>query len=253
MVNDCRITIRFYEELNDFIRNYSRKKEIHYTSPGRRSVKDLIESFGVPHTEVDLIMVNGSPVDFTYIVENNNRISVYPVFERLNIRGLSPLRKSPLRESRFVLDVHLGKLARDLRMLGFDTDYKTFRDDRELAEISSREKRILLTRDRQLLMRKIVRRGLIIRSDNPNNQIVEILNRLDLQDDIKPFTRCISCNGVIEKLKEESENYNMLFMKIPLKVLDWAQEYTYCPSCLKVYWKGSHYDSLMTRITNLMR
>lgn len=245
------ITIRFYEELNDFIKNFPHKCDIEFEVSSRRSIKDLIESFSVPHTEVDLILINGKPVDFNYIVKEKDRISVYPLFERLNIRGLSPLRKSPLRISRFVLDVHLGKLARDLRMLGFDSEYKTKRDDKTLAEISSREKRILLTRDRQLLMRKIVTRGLIVRSDDPRCQIVEILDRLDLREEIKPFTRCISCNGEIHPLSEENALYSELMEKVPPKVFDWVREYTYCSSCRKIYWKGSHYGSLIKRIEGL--
>ena len=245
------ITIRFYEELNDFLKNHPLKRDITHKFTGRRSVKDLIECFGVPHTEVELILVQGEPVDFSYTVQNNDRISVFPMFERLNIKGVSPLRESPLRESRFVLDVHLGKLARDLRMLGFDTDYKRFRDDSELVGISSLENRILLTRDRQLLMRKIVTHGFIIRSDDPKIQLREVLDRLDLREEIKPFTRCLICNGRIDELTNENESYSDFMKIVPPNVQIWAREYTYCPLCLKVFWKGSHYESLMKRIRQI--
>ena len=118
-----RVTIRFYEELNDFLEPSRRKSDIEIVFPERRSVKDLIESFGVPHVEVDLILVNGESVDFSRIVADGDRISVYPVFETLDIGPVTRLRPDPLREPRFVLDVHLRKLARRLRLLGFDVDF----------------------------------------------------------------------------------------------------------------------------------
>ena len=228
------ITIRFYEELNDFLKNYPLKTDIPFSFKGKRSIKDLIENFGVPHVEVDMILINGKPVRFDYIVENGDRISVYPVFERFNIGHTSLLRDYTLRTSKFVLDVHLGKLAKHLRLLGFDTDYTRFRDDPELAEISDKEHRILLTRDRQLLMRSIVQWGLIIRSDQPIQQIVEVLNKLDLWDEIKPFTRCKSCNGIIKQIPPDSNKFETLKINIPEKVLKWCSEFTYCSSCNKV-------------------
>ena len=245
------ITIRFYEELNDFIKNYPPKEDIPFSFRDRRSVKDLIESFGVPHVEVDLILVNGESVDFTYIVEDRDRISVYPVFERLDIHGLSPLRDKPLRQTRFVLDVHLGRLARDLRMLGFDCDYSNSRDDPELAAIAASEQRILLTRDRGLLKRKIVTRGLAVRSDDPAEQLVEVMTKLDLKNQICPLTRCLECNGVLEKIEKETKTFNEFRAGIPPKVLAWCNEYSHCRVCGKIYWKGSHYDTMMIRISKL--
>lgn len=243
------VTIRYYEELNDFIRNYPPREDIQFSFTGRRSVKDLIESFGVPHTEVDMILVNGDAVDFSYVVKDGDRISVYPVFERLDISGLSPLRGKPLRNSRFVLDVHLGKLARDLRMLGFDTDYAPDRDDPELAEISVSEGRILLTRDRGLLKRKIITHGLYVHSDNPELQLKEILIKLDLSGQIAPLTRCLCCNGVLKRL--EGAELERLRSDIPPKVQERQDEYSFCPACDKVFWKGDHFTSMMERIRDL--
>ena len=245
------ITIRFYEELNDFLTNYPKKQDISYSYIGMRSVKDLIENFGVPHVEVELILINGEPVTFDYHVKDRDRISVYPMFERFNMLKTSLLRDYNLRQNKFIADVHLGKLARHLRLLGFDTDYNNNRDDPELARISSEQHRILLTRDRQLLMRKIVQWGVIIRSDDPREQIVEVIKKIDLWDEIHPFTRCLSCNGIIQRLPSQSSLYDSMKSLIPLKVQLWCKEYTYCPSCKKVYWKGSHYDSLMKRIGRL--
>ena len=248
-----KIIIRFYEELNDLIPQKMRKQDIDFSFKGRRSVKDLIESFGVPHVEVDLILVNGESVDFFYIIKDNDRISVYPVFELLNIKEANRLRPSPLRDTKFVLDVHLRKLARRMRLLGFDVDYANKRDDKELADISERESRILLSRDRQLLMRRNVSRGIIIRDTDPDKQIIEILNRLNLWDKIDPFSRCIECNGAISPLSNNSVQSEELRDRIPEGVLEWCSEYFQCSGCKKLYWKGSHYEKLVSIVDHIMK
>jgi len=246
------IIIRYYEELNDFLPPDRKKRDIAFSFAGRRSVKDLIESMGVPHVEVDMILVNGTSVDFNYIVADGDRISVYPVFESLDISGVTRLRLSPLRNTGFVLDVHLRKLARMMRLLGFDVDYEDHRDDELLAEISERENRILLTCDRQLLMRKIVSRGIIIRSRNPEEQIIEVIERLQLKQLLAPFTRCIECNGCLADLIAGSPEFDSLKNRIPPGVLEWCNEYFYCPSCGRIYWRGSHYDKLKKRVDRVI-
>lgn len=160
-------TIRFYEELNDHLRGYPKKEDIVFSYKGRRSVKDLIESFGVPHCEVDLILVNSLSVAFDYSVKNGDRISVYPQFERFNLERVSKLRAEALRETKFVADVHLGKLVRKLRLLGFDTLYDQSWHDSNLVQISAEQRRVLLTCDRELLKHSIVEWGMAIRSRNP--------------------------------------------------------------------------------------
>ena len=166
-------------------------------------MKDVIESLGVPHTEVDLILVNGASVGFDYLVRDGDRVSVYPVFESLDITPLVRVRPQPLRETRFVLDIHLGKLAVFLRMLGFDSLYRNdYRDD-ELARISHAEGRILLTRDRGLLKRSLVTHGYLVRSDDPREQLAEVIHRFDLRDAIQPLERCLRCNGELEPVAKE--------------------------------------------------
>jgi uncharacterized protein len=247
-----RITIRFYEELNDFLPRDMRKRDIEHCFTGKRSVKDLVESMGVPHVEVDLILVNGESVGFDYLIEDGDRISVYPVFESFDIAGTGRLRPEPLREVRFVLDVHLRKLARQLRLLGFDVDYSEHRDDPELAEISSREGRALLTRDRRLLMRRIVTRGIIIRNTDPERQVLEVLERLQLSGMCRPFTRCIECNGGMEELEYGSDAYSLLEGNIPEGVRAWCREFYRCRDCGRLYWKGSHYDRLRARVEKIL-
>lgn len=246
------VTIRFYEELNDFIKSKLRKKQIETSYLGKRTVKDLIESFGVPHVEIDLILVNGKSVGFDYIVKDKDQISVYPVFERFDIGGLSKLDQSPLRDTRFLLDVHLGKLAKYLRLLGFDTMYKNEMDDPELARISNRTKRILLTRDRGLLKRKIVQRGLFIRNNDPYRQLVEILDKLSLWDRIQPFSRCMVCNHEIKAVEINSHEFSEIEDLIPPQVKKWCNEYYYCPNCKRAYWKGEHWKRMNEMINRLI-
>ena len=138
-------TFRFYAELNDFLVPERRFTEFAYGFLNVATVKDRIESLGVPHTEVDLILVNGQSVDFAYRVQDGDRISVYPVFEAFDIAELTRLRPEPFRDIRFVLDVHVGRVATYLRMLGFDTLYQNRCTDECLAEVSRREHRILFT------------------------------------------------------------------------------------------------------------
>jgi uncharacterized protein len=245
-----QINIRFYEELNDFLPQDQRKTDFNHKLKKARSIKDLIESIGVPHTEVDLIIVNGESVDFNYLVQDGDRISVYPVFESLDISPLkSSLRhcqQAPLREPRFVLDAHLGRLAAYLRMLGFDTLYRNNYDDPELANISADEHRILLTCDRRLLMRKQITHGYFVRSRQPQQQILEILARFDLYNNQKPFTRCMHCNGKTHAVKKQDIESQLL-----PKTKKFYDEFYQCESCGKIYWQGSHYLKMQEMINKI--
>lgn len=242
------ITLRFYEELNDFLSPEKRRIDFIMEFPSRRSVKDLVESLGVPHTEIDVILANGESVDFTYIVSDNDRISVYPVFESLDVTHLSRLRDVPLRDTRFVLDVHLGKLAKYLRMMGFDCDYSIDRNDDELARICTDEKRILLTRDRNLLKRGNITRALCIHSTVSEQQAAEVIARLDLAGSIRAFSRCMNCNGPVIELDPADIPFDA-----PEGVKKWCNEYYRCGNCLRLYWKGSHADRMSERIERIIR
>lgn len=240
-------TFRFYEELNDFLISSRRKCDFSVEFEQRNSIKDMIESLGVPHTEVDLILVNSTPVNFSYIVQDLDRISVYPVFESLDISPLVRLRPAPLRKIRFVLDAHLGKLARYLRMLGFDTLYGNDWEDHILANLSGRDDgRILLTRDIGLLKRKMITHGYFVRETRPRLQTREILRRFDLRGMIIPFRRCVHCNGEISPVKKKD-----ITDKVPAGVLRDFDEFVRCTDCQRIYWKGSHYDRMLNFIRML--
>ncbi len=233
------IRIRFYEELNDFLPPAQRKVAFLHHLKQPTSIKDTIESLGVPHPEVDLILVNGQSVGFDYPVRDGDCISVYPVFEALDITPVTRLRPVPLRVTRFVLDVHLGRLAAYLRLLGFDTLHRKDYDDPTLAEISVSERRILLTRDRRLLMRRQITHGYYVRTTQPREQLLEVLTRFDLLKAQRPFTRCLHCNGMIAAVPKAG-----ILPRLQPRTRAAYNEFWQCRSCGKVYWKGMHYRRL---------
>jgi len=241
------VSIRFYEELNDLLPNSKRKKRYKTKISGRRTVKDLIESQGIPHTEIDLILVNGKPTTFGQIMHEGDDISVYPVFESLDISSVTLLENRPLREPKFILDVHLGRLAKYLRVMGFDTLYKNNYSDDNIADISSKEKRIILTRDKGLLMRNSVQRGYWVRNTNVKDQTFEILRRFNLINQVNPFKRCMECNGVIEPVKKET-----IVDLIQPGTRKYFDEFFRCTGCKKIYWKGSHYGRMNEFISQVI-
>jgi uncharacterized protein len=210
-----------------------------------RSVKDLIESLGVPHPEVALILVDDRPVDFDHLVSGDERVAVYPPFHHIELAGVTTVRPEPV-DPRFVLDVHLGTLTRRLRLLGFDCWYRTDTDDAELARVAVDEDRILLTRDRQLLMRRVITHGYCPRSSDPDTQALEVVRRYHLGTRIDPFTRCVNCNGELVHIPK-AEVIDELPPGTRLAFDDFAR----CDDCGQVYWPGSHLeavDDFLTRV-----
>ncbi len=240
-------TFRFYAELNPFLPRSKRHTAFEHVFDGRQSIKDMIESLGVPHTEIDLILVDGQSVDFSYLVQDGDRISVYPVFEAFDIAPVLRLRPRPLRMVRFVLDIHLGRLAAHLRMLGFDTLYRNDYDDVELACISRDDHRILLTRDCGLLKRSMVTHGHYVRETNPRKQLVEIVQHFDLFRLIDPFCRCIKCNALLEVVDKA-----VVIEQLMPTTRQHYDEFRRCTECGQLYWKGSHHQHMKQLIDYVM-
>lgn len=240
-------TFRFYEELNDFLPPGKRKREFHHEFDGTPSVKDRIESLGVPHTEVDLILVDGESVGFDYRLHGGERIAVYPVFERLDIAGLTRLRPEPLRESRFVLDVHLGRLAAYLRLLGFDCRYDNHMADERIIELAAAERRIILTRDVGLLKDGRVTHGAFVYSTRPARQLREVTDRFQLERLFRPWTRCLKCNAEVEYVAPERLEDG----QVPDDVLQRCERFGRCPDCQRIYWPGSHSARLQARLAEV--
>lgn len=223
------VTIRFYGDLNHFLPIELRNQAISYPFQDTPSIKHLIEAGGIPHTEVQSILANHISVDFTYLVKDGDWIEVFPADHQ------SP----PPVDPRFILDNHLGKLATYLRILGFDCIYRNDLQDSELVQISSQNGRILLTRDRRLLMHKVITTGYCIRTLDPNDQLVEVIHRFQLQEKIKPFRRCLRCNSLLVPVSKET----ILHRLEPLTKL-YYEEFHLCTTCDRIYWKGSHYERM---------
>ena len=229
------IRIRFYAELNDFLPDQWRQRAFSYAFHGSPSVKDTIEAIGVPHTEVDVILVDDHSVAFDHLLRGGERVAVYPVFERFDVSPVTRLRPAPLRETRFVADVHLGSLARNLRLLGFDTTWERDLGDEEIVDLSCEERRIILTRDMGILKNGRVTHGYWLRNTDPARQLDEVVRALDLARDIEPYTRCMECNGELQ-----SADRSAVAHSVPLQVFLVYRDFKRCQRCHRVYWKGSH-------------
>jgi len=231
--------IRFYAELNDFLPQSRKQKCFRFTFKGYITVKDAIESLGIPHSEVDLVLVNSVSVDFAFRLKEDDYISVYPVFECFDISSVTKNGKKPLRNTRFIADAHLGKLAKYLRMLGFDTLYEPDIEDSRVISIASKEKRIILTRDKSLLKSSDVDHGYYVRSISYKEQLSELILKFDLVSQMKPFSRCIVCNHSIFKI-----NKSEILARIKNDTRKAFNEFYCCAKCDRIYWKGSHYERM---------
>lgn len=237
---------RFYEELNEFLPKEKIKKKFPVSFTGKPSVKNTIEMLGVPHTEIDLILVDGTSVDFDYRLEGGEQVSVYPVFESLDISSVIRLRPKPLRNTKFIVDVNLGKLAKKLRLLGFDTLFRNDFDDAEIVQIATREKRIILTRDKGVLKYREVTHGYWLRNTEPSLQLKEVVERLQLQNSFKPFTRCTHCNHKLRPVRKEE-----IADRLPSDTLQYYTDFWECEGCKNIYWEGSHFYSIFKWLEKL--
>jgi uncharacterized protein with PIN domain len=204
-----------------------------------RSVKDAIESVGVPHPEVDLVVVDGASVDFEHLLTGGERVAVYPMFELLDVSPLVRLRPRPLRDPRFVADVHLGKLARHLRMAGFDTLWRNDLDDDEIVRLSLSDRRTILTRDKGMLRRREVERGYFVRATESEAQLAEVIHALQLETLVAPFVRCRECNTLLEAADKAA-----VHAALPAKVREFYDVFKRCPGCGRIYWEGTHYERM---------
>jgi uncharacterized protein with PIN domain len=233
------VQFRFYAELNDFLPKGRRQREFGYGFVGTPSVKDAIEAIGVPHTEVDVILADGRSVDFSHQLTGGERVAVYPMFERYDVSPLTRLRPAPLRIPRFVADVHLGSLARNLRLLGFDTTWERDLEDEAIIDIAAGERRIILTRDKGILKNGRVTHGHWLRATDTPGQLEEVIRALDLAGSIHAYTRCMECNGALEPIARTEAAPS-----VPLQVFLVYRDFKRCGRCKRVYWKGSHFARL---------
>ncbi|HZC36030.1 MAG TPA: Mut7-C RNAse domain-containing protein [Chthoniobacterales bacterium] len=238
------VALSFQGDLGFFLRQQNKAELVIRVLSHKSSVKDVIESCGVPHPEVDLLICNGRPVDFSFQLNADATLEVYPVApelfpaSRLQERGVHT----------FVADCHLGKLARELRLLGVDVSYRHDATDQQLLETMVKENRALLTRDRTLLMHRVVRNGYFPRSQDSIEQTVEVVRRFELAERLTPFVRCLRCNGLLTKVPKES----VLEQLEPLTRL-YYHDFQRCSQCGRPYWRGSHIDRLTNRAESILQ
>ena len=235
---------RFYAELNDFLPDQKRYTSFEYRFSGKPSVKDAIEAIGVPHTEVEVMLMNREPCTFKRHLRDGDAVSVYPVFESFDVSRVRRPRKKPLRKLKFVLDVHLGKLAKLMRLAGFDSLYKNNATDHELVRTAVKTRRVLLTRDVGLLKNRRLSRGYWLRHTDPEKQLREVLRRFDLASLASPFSLCLECNGKLKRISKRRIEEKLL-----PKTKEYYNRFFVCPGCDRIYWQGSHYE----RMTRMLR
>jgi len=236
----------FYGSLNDFLPNSLKNNWITFEFTGNPSIKDSIEALGIPHTEVEVILVNKSPVNFNYGIAPEDAVEVYPMDYKEHPRGTLTLINKQSIPHKFICDVHLGKLTRLLRLLGFDVYYNQHLDDRLIAEIADLENRTVLTCDVGLLKYKAIKHGYWLRSQNLEEQLTEVLNRFKLINKMAPFSRCLACNGIIKQVAKEA-----VVDLIPAQTKQHFNEFYRCTDCNRIYWKGSHYKKMLQFVEHI--
>ena len=232
----CEAIFHFLGDLDYFLSNGQRDHSIAVPLSGRVAVKHPIESLGVPHPEIGLIVVNGTSVGFAHHLQPGDEVHVHPWAVMSYGAAAGQLRPRLAHPVRFVLDVHLGQLAVYLRLFGFDALYSNVYDDVTLAQITDEQGRVLLTRDRGLLKRRMVVHGHCVRWSSPCKQLVSVLQRYDLFGDIHPWRRCLRCNGLLESVEKEK-----ILDRLEPKTKLYYEQFQRCADCDQIYWQGSHY------------
>jgi uncharacterized protein with PIN domain len=232
-------SVRFYGSLNDFLPAGRRQSTLVCAFDGSPSVKDLVEALGVPHPEIDVLIVDGQSVDFRYRLGDGDRVAAYPLIRAFDLGDTVRLHAPAQTEPRFIADVHLGRLAAFLRLSGFDTQYRNDYPDDEIVAISASEDRVLLTRDIGVLKHGVVRRGYFPRETQPVRQLVEVLRHFDLVTRAAPFTRCLRCNSRLQAVAKDRVRH-----LLPARTRECYREFSRCPTCSRVYWQGSHYSRM---------
>jgi len=245
---DGTATFTIYGSLQDFLPPAKRAGPLPYSFAGAPAVKDAIEATGVPHPEVAVILVNSQSVGFYHALQAGDEVAVYPAAWEALFPADYSVRFGHDLPDRFVLDVHLGKLVKALRLLGFDSCYRNDYSDKAIAAIAEAENRIALTRDVGLLKQKAIRWGYWLRSQHLEAQLEEVMSYFHLKEKLRPFTRCMECNGLIAAVPKES-----VLGQLPLKTKEYFDEFYQCTSCSRVYWKGSHYERMQAFVQRQLR
>ncbi len=240
------LILKFHKELNDFLPSRKRNRFYKVFAGSHQSMKDIIEAESVPHAEVDVILRNKKPAFFTSHPLPGDRVEIFPRHTLVSDIK-THLQPAELKHPKFLVDENLGKLVKRMRMIGINTAYFKGGSDKELVTQALHERRIILTRDVGILKRASVKRGYWLRNDNPDRQLTEILKRYQLVKHVRPFHRCMVCNGIIKKTGRK-----IAAREVPPRTLHYFLEFFRCSSCGKIYWKGSHYENMTEKILRLI-
>ncbi|HET6558840.1 MAG TPA: Mut7-C RNAse domain-containing protein [Prolixibacteraceae bacterium] len=235
-----QVAFRFYEELNDYLPENMRKVWIESAVNKGCTVGEKIHAYGLPLDEVDLVLVNQQSRGFDYPLMDGDRVSVYPQFELLNVSETTQVREKALRNPRFICDVHLGKLCKYLRMLGWDTHYSNQYTPEDIIGLAKEENRMILSRNVLFSRNKEVERFWWVRSADSLEQLKDIVIRLDLSEQADPLTRCLNCNGLLEPIEKPK-----IAHRLEVNTAQYYNEFFHCITCDQVYWKGSHYENML--------
>ncbi|MEW6691055.1 MAG: Mut7-C RNAse domain-containing protein [Pseudomonadota bacterium] len=219
---------RFHGELADFLPRERRGTAFAYACARAATLKNAIEALGVPHTEAADITVNGARATLDRTVREGDAIEVHPW-------TLQPL-EAPLL---FLADAHLGGLARFLRMLGYDTLHENALGDAEIRRLAWQERRVVLTRDRELLKCREVLRGAYVHALKPEAQLREVAARYCLAAQARPFTLCLACNLPLQPADPES-----VAGRIPDRIRERYARFSRCSGCGGIFWEGSHFQRM---------
>lgn len=241
-------SLRFYGSLNDFLPKKLRHKTIRYQFKGKPNIKDAIEAIGIPHPEVQLILQEQTPIAFDSSLKPNSQISVFPFFYNLDVQSIKLINIKPYKSLHFILDVHLGKLAKFLRFAGFDSLIFPNMDDNEIADIGARDERIVLTRDIGLLKHKKIKYGYWLRSQIPEEQFKEVSLQFKIEKSaLNPWLRCSICNGKIISVEKK-----LISKNLELRTRKYYKEFYQCKNCGQIYWQGSHFKKMQDWLTEAM-
>ncbi|HAH25485.1 MAG TPA: twitching motility protein PilT [Prolixibacteraceae bacterium] len=235
-----QVSFRFYEELNNYLPEELRQVWVESNIETKASIGEIIQSLGIPPDEIDLVLVNQQSKSLDYLLQDGDRVSIFPVFESFDLSEMNQLREKPLRNPSFILDVHLGRLCKYLRMLGWDTLYSNQYTPEQMIELSLQEKRILLSRSIQLTRHKQLTHAWWVRSSNPLEQLKDLVTRLDLSSQADPLTRCLNCNNKLISIDKTE-----VVGRLEDRTAKYYSEFFVCRKCDQIYWKGSHYENMV--------
>lgn len=249
VLKPLNITLIFHGDLIPLLRK-KQTNPIIYPLTRRASIKDIIESCGVPHTEIGGIALGKLDIDFDYIPDADCIIDIFSVTTATMHSPAGELLRPPPGKLHFMVDVNVAKLVPLLRMSGVSADLLPVKYIREAARVASlvnQKQCILLTRNRDLLKIREFVHGRLLRSQQPIVQLREVIMSYGLQTKLHPFSRCMACNGWLEKVDKSEIEHRLL----PL-TRQYYDHFKQCTSCEKIYWQGSHHERMVKIIESIL-